>query len=162
MKWKNIIDNWKNGIILKYPNNINKRFFYETSVCDKYLENNYEEIFIENDSLNNLDENIYPFTEYINISKNKYATSFYNLSKDSKLVIPIPRNNKNFTTIKDFIDNASINHQKHFWKRVAKEINNMLKKYDKVYVNTHGLGVSYFHLRIDSYPKYYLTKKFIK
>jgi hypothetical protein len=89
MKWKNIIDNWKNGIILKYPKHINKRFFYATSVCDKYLKNNYEEIFIENDSLNNLNENMDPFTEYINISKDKYSMSFYNLSKDSKLVIPI-------------------------------------------------------------------------
>ena len=36
----------------------------------------------------------------------------------------------------------------------------MLKKYGKIYVSTHGLGVPYFHLRIDLEPKYYITSKF--
>lgn len=43
----------------------------------------------------------------------------------------MPRNNKNYATIKDFIDNASITQQKHFWKQVASEIENILKKMTK-------------------------------
>jgi len=101
-----------------------------------------------------------PYNQYIKNTKNNYVTSFYSLSKITKLVIPVPRK-KNFTTMKDFIDNASITQQKYFWKRVAKEIKKMLKIYDKVYINTHGLGVYYFHLRIDSKPKYYITTNFI-
>ena len=75
--------------------------------------------------------------------------------------IPIPKKNKNFITIKDFIDNSSINHQKLFWKRAVIEINKILKDNDKIYVSAHGLGVPYFHLRLDKNPKYYKTKNFL-
>jgi hypothetical protein len=37
MKWKDKLEQWKNGIIQTYPKNIKKRFFYETSVCHKDL-----------------------------------------------------------------------------------------------------------------------------
>jgi hypothetical protein len=69
--------------------------------------------------------------------------------------------------MKDFCDNASITHQKEFWKKVAFEIENILKSKpnnkgnNKIYVSTHGLGVPYFHLRLDKKPKYYQTKEFI-
>ncbi len=32
---------------------------------------------------------------------------------------------------------------------------------NKLYISTHGLGVSYFHLRICTRPKYYHTERFI-
>lgn len=31
----------------------------------------------------------------------------------------------------------------------------------KNYISTHGLGVPYFHLRIEPIPKYYVTKKYV-
>jgi hypothetical protein len=161
MKWNKKINDWANGIYQTYPNNIQKRFFYETSVCDKKMENEYNEIFIENNNLEKLKEDFTQFKEHIIKSKNKYTISFSNLSNDTILIIPIPKNNKNFTTLKDFIDNASKTQQIFFWKKVSNEIKKLLKKYDKIYVSTHGLGVSYFHLRLDTIPKYYITKEFI-
>jgi len=74
--------------------------------------------------------------------------------------IPIPKNNKNFTTIKDFMDNSTRYHQKVFWKKVAKEIKKRLKEKEGVYVSTHGLGIPYFHIRLDDNPKYYQTNSF--
>lgn len=100
------------------------------------MDSEYEEKFIENHLLDNLIEDYLPFQKYINKSINKYVTSFYNLSKDCKLIIPIPKKNKNFTTIKDFIDNSSITHQQIFWKKVAKEIKIMLKNMIK-YILIH-------------------------
>jgi hypothetical protein len=50
--------------------------------------------------------------------------------------------------------------KKFFWKKVASEIKKYLKDNDKVYISTHGLGVNYFHLRLDKYPKYYQTKEY--
>lgn len=158
MLWNEQIHNWKNGIVLTYPQNITKRFFYETSVCDNKLINNYNEHFIESDELEqikNMDNT--SFVEYINKSDDKYAISFYNISKDTKLVIPMPRKNRQYTTIKDFIDNASKTQQKKFWKKVSEDIENMLKTHDKIYVSTHGLGVYYFHLRLCVSPKYFHT-----
>lgn len=162
MKWIDKLNEWNNGRVLHYPKNIKSRFFFETFVCDKNMNNNYKEKFIENDLLNILQEDLTQFQKHIELSKNKYVTAFSNISGDSILIIPIPKKNKNFTTIKDFIDNSSINHQKFFWKRVVKEIKKILKDNDKIYISTHGLGVPYFHLRLDKNPKYYITKNFLQ
>jgi len=161
MKWKHKIDEWNKGIPLKYPLQIKSRFFYETYVLDKNMENTYNEVFIENQNLNDLIQDYSSFSKYINKSKNKYVTLFNNLSNSSILIIPISKKNKDFTTIKDFIDNSSNYQQKIFWKKVSNEIKRILKTENKIYVSTHGLGVPYFHLRLDKVPKYYETKEFI-
>ena len=31
----------------------------------------------------------------------------------------------------------------------------MLKKYDNIWISSHGLGIDYLHIRICNYPKYY-------
>ncbi len=161
MNWEQKLEQWKSGISQTYPKNIKSRFFFETYVCDQNLKNKYQEKFIPSKILQQLTYDQSAYQKYIEQSDNKYVTSFYNLSGDSKLIIPIPKKGKTFTTIKDFIDTASETHQKHFWKYVAQEIMDMLKKNSKIYVSTHGLGVPYFHLRLDTRPKYYQTKEFI-
>jgi hypothetical protein len=160
MLWKDKIEEWKSGNYFVYPHNIKNRFFYETYVCDKNMNNIYEDKLIENNNLDNIKQDYSSFIKHITKSINKYVTSFNNLSGDTILIIPIPKKNKDFTTIKDFCDNASITHQKAFWKKVANEIENILKNNDKIYISTHGFGVYYFHLRLDTYPKYYHTKEF--
>ena len=144
---------WRNNYIQKYPISIKKRFFYETSVCDKYMTTMYNEYFIESDELNSIMVQDYqPFIKYIKKSTNRFVTSFYNKSKDTLLIIPMPKYNKNF------IDNASLGQQIEFWKYVTYEIEKILQKNNQVYVSTHGLGISYFHLRLCNKPKYYHTQ----
>ena len=75
-------------------------------------------------------------------------------------IIPYPKQNKKFTTLKHFIDNSTKLQQKRFWKKVSNSIKKMLKIYKKVWVSTHGTGVPYLHIRIDTIPKYYITNKF--
>jgi uncharacterized C2H2 Zn-finger protein len=160
MKWVDKISIWEKDGIQNYPSKLKKRFFYETSFCMSHLQNIYKEKFIENNELEKAAYNPSSFQKYIESSKNKYVTSFPNLSGDSLLIIPIPRKGKDFTTMKDFIDNASQYHQKIFWKKVAKEIKKRLKEKEGVYVSTHGLGIPYFHIRLDDNPKYYQTNSF--
>lgn len=162
MKWKDKLNNWSNGNPLNYHKNIKKNFFYETSVIDKDLNNNYKEKFIESNKLNKLKQNLNTYQTYFNKSGCKNVVVFFNLDKTCKLIVPKPRKGKNFTTIKNFIDESSISQKKAFWKRVSSEIKKSLKYDDKLYVSTHGLGVSYFHLRLENNPKYYITKSFIK
>ena len=78
------------------------------------------------------------FAEHIIKSKEKYVISFYNPSKDNLLVIPKPRQKKNFATIKDFTDNASLIQQKEFWKEVAILARKEMKKNKNVYISAHG------------------------
>jgi hypothetical protein len=103
-----------------------------------------------------------PFNQHILNTKNKDAVSFFNISGDTILVVPIPRKNKFYTTMKEFINFASESQQIGFWQLVAEQIELcfLTSDIDKLYISTHGLGVNYFHLRICTKPKYYHTIKF--
>jgi hypothetical protein len=161
MKWIDKLSSWENGEEQTYPNKISQPFFFETFTCDKYLRNTYKEKFIQSPRLN-FRQDFSAFSKQIARSSNRNATAFYNLSRDAILVIPMPRKNKNFSTIKEFIDNAALTQQRYFWQLVAHAIKISLETHDQVYVSTHGLGVPYFHLRIDSEPKYFKTRNFIR
>lgn len=160
-KWIDKINGWKNGKEQRYPTNICQPFFFETFTCDKYLQNEYKEKFIISSRLK-CKQDYSAFSKQIASASNSNAIAFFNLSKDAMLVIPMPRKNKDFSTIKAFIDHADLTQQRYFWKLVAASIKKTLKTHDRVYVSTHGLGVPYFHLRIDFQPKYFKTKSFIK
>ena len=165
MKWSCKINEWKNGHILNYPSNIKNNFFYETSFINKNINNEYKEKFITSTKLNNMKQDVNTYKSYFDKSKNKNVVVFYNLSKTCKLIVPKPRKGKNFSTIKHFIDEASIIQQKAFWKKVSLEINKSLKNMpnenSKLYLSTHGLGISYFHLRLEYEPKYYISTNLI-
>lgn len=162
MKWIDKLKEWSDGKSLNYPKSIKKNFFYETSVIYKDLNSEYKEKFIQSNKFNKLEQNSITYKPYFEKSGCKNVVVFLNLDKTCKLVVPQPRNGKNYTTIKNFIDNASLSQQKAFWKRASSEIKKSLKNDDKLYVSTHGLGISYFHLRLENKPKYYQTKSFIK
>lgn len=159
MKWGQILKEWENGCVMSYNIFTKSRFFYESSPYEND-ESEYEHMLIESNNLDNMSQDYTPFNEYINKNITHTSMSFYNLSKTSKLIIPMPCVNKNFTTLKDFIDNASIDTQKEFWKKVADEIRHMSKLHKKIWISTHGLGVGYLHMRIDTSPKYYHTDEF--
>ena len=108
------------------------------------------------------EQNFKAFELYINKSKSKYVTSFLNLNKDTLLVIPIPKKNKNYATLKDFCDNSSITQKKYFWKKVSKLVKKFMKNQKYVWISTHGLGVPYMHIRISNKPKYYFDNELKK
>jgi hypothetical protein len=157
MKWENVLKNWKHGIIPTYPMHIKTRFIWRTNSINNNKE--YLDEMVEDKQLPTK-QDYTSFQEHIHQSNNRYVTSFPNLSHDTILVIPMPKKNKNkgyrnFSTIKDFIDNASNTQQRAFWKKVYNEIEEFRRIYPKVWVSTHGKGVSYLHVRISSTPKYY-------
>ena len=158
--WNDILQQWLSGEYFKYPSKINTKFFWNT----RCLENNgnitFEQTFKESLELP-IKQNAKSFLENINKSKNKYVTYFPNLGKDTILVVPMPRAGKNYATLKDFCDNAPKIQQKEFWKMVAIIAKEEMKKHKKVWVSSHGLGVSYLHIRISQSPKYYFEKKFM-
>ena len=159
MIWGEVLQKWLKNDYPKYPRHINCRFFYETSPYVNY-DSPYEEKIIVNFQLKTLIQNTDAFKQHIKDSNDEHVTSFFNLSKSSMLVIPMPRKGKIFTTLKDFMDNASEKQQQKFWNIVAVKAIEMNKQHGKVWISSHGLGVPYLHIRIDTYPKYYVTTKF--
>lgn len=150
MLWIKKIKNFEDKYFMKDKN---YEYFYETS-CYKNQKSIYKEKFVKTNLLPK-NQDYSSFLEYIEKSKNKYVTSFWNLSRTTRLVIPIPRKNKNFCTLNKFCKNASKTHQNNFWKKVALEIKKYKKNHKKVYLSTHGLGIPYLHIRIEDNPKYY-------
>ena len=161
MEWMQKINNWKNGEdIPTYPEDISKQFLWETTPITLGMREIFDEVFIESKKLDTQEEDWSSFSEYIDNSDDIYVVAFDNLTKDTRLVVPIPRKNREYTSIKLFMDNALLIQQIAFWKRVAIEIELMLEKYGKVWVSTHGLGVPYLHIRIAIHPKYYKCEEF--
>ena len=56
------------------------------------------------------------------------------------------------------MDNASPLQQRKLLQEVARQTLRMLKHHKKVWINTHGNGVHFLHVRIDIRPRYYRTK----
>ena len=161
MSWNSVLDSWANGDYFVYPKRLKKKFQWNTSV----LKNDGNCVFAEKYKVNNelpLRQNSKSFKEYIVKSKNNNVTSFMNLSKDTLLIIPMPRNGNCYATIKDFCDNAPKVQQIEFWKQASKLIRKQLKKENKLWVSAHGLGVPYFHLRVCNKPKYYFDNELSK
>ena len=161
MLWSEILFDWTNGKILKYPNQITKKFMWNTSI----LKNNGNVEFKQSfriDDLLPLEQDKTVFNKFFNRSKNKNVVAFYNLSKDTILVVPMPISGKNYATLKDFIDNAPEIQQQKFWKKVAKVAIKFMNKKGKVWISVSGLGVAYTHLRISSSPKYYFDDELKK
>ena len=147
--WKHVLISWKNGNYLRYPKSIKHRFVYETNICDNKFMNEHNALFIEVSYLSKIKkQNFGPFIEHIGKSLDKHVTSFYDFNKDVKIILPIPKRDKNFCTMKDFMDNASESLQIFFWNYVAKEISLFLKKHDNVYISTDQGDISYFHLKL--------------
>ena len=161
MLWSDILNNWENGIPLKYPKNVKGKFQWNTSVLKNNGNVPYKQTFRTNSDLSQK-QNYTDFQEYIKKSQNKYVVSFPNLNKDTMLVIPMPVRGKDYTTLRDFIDNAPEIQQQEFWKKVAEVAKKFMKEKGKVWISVHGLGVDYTHVRIGSIPKYYFNNELAK
>ena len=151
MKWKTKLSNWKKGLTLTYPKKLKFPFIWRTSVNNTP----FKQEFIIEPYLSPI-QDYSAFQEYIKKSKNKYVISFWNLSGDAILIIPMPKHGKNYAHLKNFIDNASKTQQKAFWKKVAQIAS---QQSQPIWISTHGLGVPYLHVRIDFKPKYYQHSK---
>ena len=170
--WKEIIDNWSKGPTWSShgpPQLIGDPIFDEIDKFrwnTSYISKDFKSVFRQKkkraEKLPDT-QNYESFKEYIKKEKNKkngnkYATSFYNLNKDTRLVIPMPRRGKNYATLTHFLLFAPQIQIRNFWKYVAKQIKKEMKKNERLYVSTHGMGVPYMHVRISSKPKYYFDK----
>ena len=161
MKWNQVLDKWSQGEPFTYPTRLKNKFQWNTSVLTEDGTSIYREKFKSNLELP-LEQDWTSYQEYITHSSEKYVIPFYNPSQDTLLVIPTPRKGKNFATIKDFTDKASLLHQKKFWQEVSQLARREIGEHQKVWISAHGLGVPYFHIRISQTPKYYFDEGLAK
>ena len=158
--WCQVLDEWSRGVgsVCNFP--MSGRFQWNTSVA-KWEGSVFRQECKLDASLPKV-QDFTPFVKHIDESKDPEATAFPNISGDTMLVVPMPKEGKNFATLWDFMQNASSRQQQAFWKRVAKETRRQMKLHGKVWVSTHGQGVAYLHVRICTHPKYYLSQAMAK
>ena len=154
MKWEQVLLKWKSGSYPKFSK-MKKPFIWKTSPY--YTDSNYLEECIYAPGLN-FQPNYSPF--FTKFTKNsKYVVEFPNISGDTILVCPIPKRNKNYSSIYTFNKEASNTQKKAFWKKVAHVAKREQKKHGIIWISTHGFGVRWLHIRISKSPKYYGTSK---
>ena len=87
----------------------------------------------------------------------KEVVCFPSYDPGTRLIVPCPTSNKtDYNNIATFVKTASNDQLDAVWKEYSKEITKLLKKSNKKYwINTHGKGVAWLHLRIDDSPKHY-------
>ena len=109
--------------------------------------------------------------------QNAKVVDFSNFSGTTRLIVPIPKefslknkdeflkskrifqhNHKyywNYRTLKEFYANADEEEIKLLWQKVARVARKMLKTHRVIWINTHGEGINWLHVRIDTTTKYY-------
>lgn len=90
--------------------------------------------------------------------KNEKIAIFMNPSGKTKLIVPKMLKNidkNNYLNISTFSRNSPLTQQIELWRKVFREMIKCDKTNQKCYLNTHGLGIGWLHVRIDKTPKYY-------
>jgi hypothetical protein len=150
-------------ILKEFPS---EAYFWEAAPVtpDSYYVSQYEFIILSSRELAGITADISSFESYINDAKSKQevVANFWNIGRNAMLVAPCPLNvdaNSYFqySHLANFMKNGSYDHLLVFWHRVAVEFQKLMKSrhWEKVWISTSGLGVSWLHVRLDQYPKYY-------
>lgn len=116
-------------------------------------------------------QNYSSFQEHFNKSRDNQVVSFPNLRGDANLIVPIPKRDNNwdcgyneklnYINISKFTENAPTEQQWAFWQEVGNKMSENLNNSNNAkWLSTHGLGVYYLHVRIDSEPKYYQHQEY--
>jgi hypothetical protein len=152
--WRHKLDAWCNGHeVLKYPADKNKPFIWRTSNITQSENTHFNEEFVDDSKLPQ-QQDFTAFKQYFDDPKNKKVVAFKSRS-GTCFVVPIPQGNKNFATLKNFIDEADMGQQKALWKCVAHVTRKLLKKHQNIWISTHSHDVSYLHVIISENSMYY-------
>lgn len=151
--------NFRNKFITKLRNVKFQGYFLEMAPSDKL----FEFTLINVPVFSNIKANSTPFKDKLkNCLSDTDVISFMNFSMKSKLIVPCSKtkNKEVYTHIANFIRYAPINQIHSLLKEIPVQVNSFRKRNDPIWVSTHGLGVYWLHVRLDSLPKYYKTQKY--
>jgi len=137
-----------------------KAFYWEHPAINKeFLPKKYECILQRSKPLEYLPSNEIAFQDYL-FYKEQVA-DFMNIGKNARLVIPTKKSDKEiYNHMGKFITGATQEQIIAVFNRVGKIIINEIEEQELIWLNTAGLGVIWLHIRMDTTPKYYKTKRY--
>ena len=163
--WDQILYLWKNSNkFIKFFIDLIKstqfdNFFWECPPINlKNIQYQNFECYIINSNNNFGKASDNSFKSYFNENPSKKIISFYNPSRSCLLIVPCPLEEieKNcYLNISTFIKHAPKPQIYILWKQISTLLKKQLKNNHHIWLNTHGLGVPWLHVRLDTIPKYY-------
>jgi hypothetical protein len=154
MQWTDVLSLWKNGELGPLNEAPDRPFMWFTTPVSVKMNNPYHQIFVVDEKLD-VTGNHQAFNEHLRASNNKNAIAFPSISGNALLVVPTPKPGHDYASLWHFLRKAPVTQKREFLKTLAIHIQIMLEKGNTVFVNTHGKGVPYLHVRLDKTPVYY-------
>lgn len=136
-------------------------FFWEhPPVTADTLDRPYECMLIESTFLAGVSPDSNTFSRYF--EPDRQVVTFPNLGRDATLVVPCPRGDEQvYPHLGSFVREADPGQADRLWEVAAREMRKAVGGEPR-WLSTHGGGVYWLHLRIDSIPKYYHTAEYRK
>lgn len=134
-------------------------YFLEIAPSDRL----FEFTLVNAPRFRNIRANPAPFRNKLkDCDKGVDVVSFMNLSGTSELLVPCPivKDKEVYAHISNFVRYAPTEQIHSLLKEIPVQVDILRSHYNPIWVNTHGLGVYWLHLRLDSVPKYYQTRKY--
>ncbi|WP_291721579.1 DUF6940 family protein [Bernardetia sp.] len=137
-----------------------KAFHWEHPCLEEpFLDKKYECTITKSKRLEAASVNEEAFKEHI--YTNECVIDFMNLGKNARLIIPSKKTDKEvYNHLGKFIRAAPKEQIMEVFKRTGKLVTKEIKENGKIWLNTAGLGVIWLHIRLDTKPKYYKTRKY--
>ncbi|MDH3283575.1 MAG: hypothetical protein OEQ13_02450 [Acidobacteriota bacterium] len=116
----------------------------------------FEFVLVESRDLARLRPDPRPFESRFNRAHgDDEVLEFPNLGRDADLVVPCPRAPPAaYPHLAAFARRAPERQQHALWRAVGSALERRLRE-EPTWLSTAGLGVSWLHVRLDSFPKYY-------
>ena len=120
------------------------------------LDRDFEFVLVDVPELDDLPADPQPFAEQFSASDLATGVAdFSNLGGDARLIAPLPIDaNASYSHFAAFLRSAPRTQCHALWQAVGTAITERVGD-APLWVSTAGLGVSWLHIRLDSYPKYY-------
>ena len=134
---------------------------WETPAITRLIANQkFEFVLINSPRLARTPDTIAFAEHFTNDDDNDGIVIFKNLGKDAILVVPCPQIYPSaYGHLASFIRHAP-DAQKHaLWRNVGQIVEQQIT-HNPLWLSTAGGGVSWLHVRLDSYPKYYLFEPY--
>jgi hypothetical protein len=129
-------------------------FFWEhPPICKANVDIGAEFVLIESSALAALRPDPGPFSSYFD--GDEEVVSFRSLGGDAILIVPTPSEPLAACAhLASFVRDAPRSQVNSLWRTTGQTVLESLHE-KNLWISTSGLGVSWLHIRLDSYPKYY-------
>lgn len=119
----------------------------------------FECVFVSSPSLARMEPEPGVFAGHFR--QDRDVVTFGNLGGDAVLVAPCPAGNRDYSHLAQFTRAASMAQQGAFWQAVGDAVDVRLGP-RPMWLSTAGHGVAWLHVRLDSSPKYYRHREYVK